>query len=89
VSSKQAWRGRWSRRSEISSSGLREQWMGSTSLGVIGLAAAVSTIATAFLGLAAAGLAAATVLGTGFLGLAVLLVAISLDCLGASVTVWG
>jgi hypothetical protein len=47
VSSTQAWRGRWSRRSEISSSVLMEQWMGSTSLGV-GLAAAVSTVANAF-----------------------------------------
>ena len=89
MSSAQAWRRRWSRRSEISSSELKELWVGSTSLGVVGLAAAVSTIATAFLGFAAAGLGAAAVLGSGFLGLAVLLLAVTLGCLGASVTGWG
>ena len=71
-------------------SGLKELWMGSTSLGVVGLAAAVSAIVTAFfLGFAAAGLGAAAVLGSGFLGLAVLLVAVTLGCLGASMSGWG
>ena len=54
------------------------------------MAAAVSAIVTAFfLGFAAAGLGAAAVLGSGFLGLAVLLVVVSLGCLGASVIGWG
>ena len=77
---------RWSRRSEISSSVLKGQWLGTTSLAV-GLAAAVLTIATAsFTCLAGTGLVAAAVLGTGFLGLAVLLVTATLGSLGASVT---
>ena len=73
----------------FSTSKLKEQWLGSTSLDV-GLAAAVLTIATAFfMGLAATGLRAAAVLGTEFLGLAVLLLADTLGSLDASVTGWG
>jgi hypothetical protein len=40
--------GRRSRKSEISSSGVVELWLGTTSLGVVGLAAAVLTLAAAF-----------------------------------------
>jgi hypothetical protein len=48
VSSTHAWRGKRSRRSEISSSGEEEDWVRTTSSGVVGLAAAVLTLAAAF-----------------------------------------
>jgi hypothetical protein len=55
--------------------------------GVVGLAAAVLTIAAAFfLGFPVAGLVATVDLGSGFLGLAVFLVVVTLGCLGFSVT---
>ena len=51
------------------------------------LAAAVSTLVAAlFLGLTEAGLGAVVDLGSFFLGLDVFLVAVTLGCLGASVT---
>ena len=66
-------------RSEISSSGEVEDWMGTTSLGVEGLAAAVLTFAAAFFfAFPAAGLVAASDFGLGFLRPAVLLVAVTL-----------
>jgi hypothetical protein len=60
---------------------------GATRLGVEGLAAAVLTLVAAFLlALPVARLAAAVGLGSGFLGLAVSLVAVTMGCIGASVT---
>jgi hypothetical protein len=51
------------------------------------LSAAVLTLAAAFfLDFPAAGLVAAVDLGSGFLGLVVFLVAVTLACLGASLT---
>jgi hypothetical protein len=58
--------GRWSRRSEISSSGEMGDWVGITSSVVVGLAAAVLTLAAFFLGFPAAGLVAAVDFGLGF-----------------------
>jgi hypothetical protein len=56
-------------------------------VGVVGLTAAVLTIAAAFFfGFPAAGLGPAVDLVSGFLGLAVFLVAVTLGCSGASVT---
>ena len=81
-----AWRGRRSRRSEISSSGDVGLWVGTTTLGVVGLAAPVLTLAAFFLGFPAAGLLASVDLGSGFLGLVVFLLAVTLGCLGASVS---
>jgi hypothetical protein len=79
--------GKWSRRSEISSSGEVEDWVGTTSLGVGGLAAAVLTLAAAFFFVfLAAGLVAAVDFGLGFLDPAVFLVGDTLGCEGASVT---
>jgi hypothetical protein len=60
--------------------------VGTTRLGVVGLAAAVLTLAALFLALPVARLGAAVHLGSGFLGLAVSLVAVTLGCSGASVT---
>ena len=61
--------------------------MGTTSSGVVGLAAAVLTLAVAFFFVfPAAGLVAAADFGLGFLGPAVFLVAVTLGCEGASVT---
>jgi hypothetical protein len=61
VSSTQAWVGRWSRRSEISS-GEAGLWVGTTSLGVGGFAAVVLTLTAAFFSdFRAAGLGAAAV----------------------------
>jgi len=58
-----------------------------TRLGVVGVAAAVLTLVAAFfLDFLAARLGAAVDLGLGFLGLAVSLVAVTIGCLGASVT---
>ena len=89
VSSTHAWRGRWSRRSEIYSSGKVEVWMGTTWLGVVGLAATVLTLAAAFFyGFPVAGLGAVVDFGSGFSGLAVLLVAVTISSSGASVTGW-
>jgi hypothetical protein len=53
----------------------------------VGLATVVFTLAAAFFfDFSAAGLVAAVYLGSGFLGPAVFLVAITLGCLGTSVT---
>ena len=87
VSSTHAWMGRRSSRSEISSIVELEDWVGTTSSGVEGLAAAVLTLAAAFFFVfPAAGLVAAEDFGLGFLALAVFLVAVTLGCEGASVT---
>jgi hypothetical protein len=64
-----------------------EDWVGTTRSGVVGLAAAVLTLAAAFFfGLSVAGLVAAVYFSLGFLGPAVFLVAVTLDCVSASVT---
>jgi len=64
-----------------------EIWVGTTTSGVVGLEAAVLTLADAFFfEFPATGLVAAVDLGSGFLGLAVFLVAVILGCSGASVT---
>ena len=56
-------------------------------LGVVGLAAAFFTLASAFLfDFPTAGIAAAVELGSGFLGPAVCMVAVILGCLCTSVT---
>jgi len=56
-------------------------------LGVVGLAATVFTLAVAFFfDFPAAGLDAAVDLGSGFLSPAVFLVAVTLGCLGTSMT---
>jgi len=61
--------------------------VGTTSSGVVGLAATVFTLASAFLSVfLAAGLVAAADFGLGFLGPAVFLVAVTLGCEGAYVT---
>jgi hypothetical protein len=87
VSSTHAWRGRRSRRSEIFSSGDEEGWVGTTSSGVVGLAATVLTLAAScFFDFPAAVLGVAVDLGLGFLGLAVFLVAANLGSSGAFVT---
>jgi hypothetical protein len=53
----------------------------------VGLGAVVLTLTVGFfLGFPVAGLRATVGLGSGFLGLAVFLVAVTLGCLGASVT---
>jgi hypothetical protein len=57
------------------------------SLGVVGLSVTVLTLATAFcLGFTVAVLGAAVGLGSGFFGLAVILLAVTLGCLGVTVT---
>jgi hypothetical protein len=62
-------------------------WLGTTSLGVEGLAAAVFTLVAAFLlALPVARLGAAVGLGSGFLGLAVSLVAVTIGWTGSSVS---
>jgi hypothetical protein len=66
VSSTHAWRGRWSSRSEISSSGEVGDWVGTTSSGVVGLAAAVLKLAALFFEFPAAGLVAAVDFGLCF-----------------------
>jgi len=64
-----------------------ELLVGTTRSGVVGLAAAILTLAAAFfLVFPAAGSVAAVDLGSGFLYLAVFLVAVTLGCLGSSVT---
>jgi uncharacterized membrane protein len=79
--------GRTSRISEISSRGLVELWVGTTSLGLVGLAAADWALAAAFfLGFTVAGLGSAAALDSGLLALAVLLVAVTVGFLGATVT---
>jgi hypothetical protein len=71
----------------MSSNGEVEDWLGSTRPGVVGLSPAVLTLAAAFFfGFPAASLVAAENLGLDFLGPAVFLVAITLGCMGASVT---
>jgi len=73
-------------RSEIFSSG-DGTLVGATISGVVGLAAAVLTLAAAFfLNFPAAGFLAAVNLGLGFLVPAVFVVAVTLGCSGASVT---
>jgi hypothetical protein len=66
VSSTHAWMGRWSRRSEISSSGEvgGREW--TTSSGVVGLAAAVLTLTAFFLDFPTAGVVAAADFVLGF-----------------------
>ena len=87
VSSSHAESVRCSRRSEISSSGEVEFWVGTTSLGGVVLAAAVLTLTSAyFLDFPAVRLGAAVDLGSGFLGLAFSLVSVIIGCSGASVT---
>jgi hypothetical protein len=86
VSSTHAWRGRLSR-SELCSSGEEEGWGGTTSSGVVALAATALTLAAAFFfDVPAAYLGAAVDLGSDFLGLAVFLLAATLGCSGAVVT---
>jgi hypothetical protein len=64
--------------------------VGTTSLGVEGLAAAVWALAAAFfLGFTAAGLGSVAAFDSGFFCLAVLLVAVTAGFLGATVTVRG
>ena len=87
VSSTHASMGRWSRRSEISSSGEVEVWVGTTRSGVGGLEAAVLTLAAAFFFVfPATVLVAAVDFCLGFLGPTVFLVAITVGCECASVT---
>jgi hypothetical protein len=66
VSSTYAWMGRWSRRSEISSSGDVGDWLGTTSSEFVGLAAAVLTLAAFFFDFPAAGLVDAVDFDLGF-----------------------
>ena len=74
-------------RSEISSSGEVGFWVGTTRLGVVCLAAAVLTLATAFfLDLPGARWGAAVDFSSDFLGLAVSLVAFTVDFAGAFLT---
>jgi len=78
VSSTHTWWGRRSRRSEIFLSGEVGVWVGTTRLGVVGLVAAVLTLAAAFfLDFPATGLVAAVDLGSGFLGPPVFPVAVT------------
>jgi len=71
----------------ISSSGEVEDWLGTTSSGVVGLAAAGFTLGPAFLFVfPAAGLMAAADFGLDFLGPSIFLVAVPLGCEDASVT---
>jgi hypothetical protein len=71
----------------ISSSEVVGLWLGTTTSGVLGLAVAVFTLAAAFFfDFPAAGLVTTVDLDSGFLGLAVFLVAVTLGCLGTSVT---
>ena len=61
--------------------------MGTTSSGIVGLAAAVLKLAAAFFfAFPAAGIVAAADFVLGFLGPAVFLVSVTLGCEGASVT---
>ena len=67
VSSAHSGREKWLRRSEISSSGEVEGWVGTTRLGGVVLAAAVLTLEAAyFLDFPAYRLGAAVDLGSGF-----------------------
>jgi len=87
VSSTHCWRGRFSRKSEITSSGEVGLRLGTTRSGVVGLTAAVLTLAPAFFfSFPAGGLVTAENFDSGFLGLAVFLLAVTLGCLGTSVT---
>jgi hypothetical protein len=79
--------GRWSRRSDISSSGEVEVWVETSRSGVVGLAVAFLTLAAAFLFVfPAAGVLAAVDFVLGFLAPAVFLVAVTLGSTVASVT---
>jgi hypothetical protein len=70
----------------ISSRGEVELWVGTTSLAAMNLAAADWAIAAPFFwGFTATGLGSAAALDSGFLGLAVLLVAVNVGILGATV----
>jgi hypothetical protein len=66
VSSTHAWIWRWSRRSEISSSGEVGDWVGTTVSEVVGKATAVLTLAALFFAFPAPGLVAAVHFGLGF-----------------------
>ena len=67
VSSTHAEMGRWSRRSEISSSGVVEFWVGTTRFGGVVLATAELALEAAFfLDFAVTRLGAAVYLGSGF-----------------------
>ena len=71
----------------MSSRGEVEVCVGTTSSDVVGLEAAVLTLAGAyFFGFPAAGLVAVVDLGLGFLCPAAFLVAVALGCVGAYVT---
>jgi hypothetical protein len=64
-----------------------ELYVGTNRSVVVGLAAVVLTLGVVFfLGFPAAGLGAVVDFGSGFLGLAVFLVAVTLGCLGDSLT---
>ena len=64
-----------------------EEWLGTTSSGVVGWAVAVLTLAAAFFfAFPVAGLVAAGDFGLDFLGPAFFLVAATLGCEGTSVT---
>jgi VIT1/CCC1 family predicted Fe2+/Mn2+ transporter len=64
-----------------------ELWVVTTRSGVVGLTAAILTLAAAFfLDFTAAALVAAVDLGSSFLGAAVFLVAVTFGCTNASVT---
>ena len=72
----------------MSSSVEVEDWVGTTMSEVVGLVAAVVTLAAAFIfDFPAVGLVDAVDFGLGFLGSAVFLVAVTLGCVGASETV--
>ena len=66
LSSLHAGKERWSRRSEISSSGEVEVWVGTTRFGGVVLAAAGLALAADFLGFSAARFGATVDLGSGF-----------------------
>jgi hypothetical protein len=70
----------------MSSSGEVGDWVGTTSSEIVGLAAAVLTLAAFFFGFPAACLLAAVNCGLGCRDPAVFLVAVTLGCEGASVT---
>jgi hypothetical protein len=87
VSSTNASMGRWSRRSEISSSQEVEYLVRTTRSGFVGLGAVVLTHAATFpFVFPAAGLVAAVDFGLDFLHLDVFLVAVTFGCEGASLT---
>jgi hypothetical protein len=66
VSSTRAWMGRWSRRSEICSSGEVGDWVWTTSSGVVSLEAAVLTLSDFVFDFPVAGVVAVVDFGLGF-----------------------